>query len=116
MEISSVVKKPELIKITLDDAQIIDVYGEPIEFWMKDFVDIDTYFQFFQSQAEQEKDVRQLGAILKKIVLKADGSPAIGEDEELPLAVVIPVITKVTENLGKSKAKLSTPIDGAPQE
>lgn len=116
MEISKVVKKPELIKITLDDAQVIEAFGESIEFWMKDFVDIDTYFQFFQSQAEQEKDVRQLGKILKKIVLKEDGSPAIGEDEELPLAIIVPVITRVTENLGKSKAKLSTPIDGAPQE
>jgi hypothetical protein len=116
MEINKLAKKPEIIKVTVDDAQVVEAYGEPIVFWMKDFVDIDTYFQFFQSQADQEKDVRQLGRILKKIVLKENGDPAIAEDEELPLNVIVPVITKVTENLGKLKTKLSTPIDGAPQE
>jgi hypothetical protein len=106
MDIKSLAKKPELIKVTLDTTELIEAYGEPITFWMKDFVDINTYFDFFKSQGESEG--AKLNDLMRKIILKEDGQQAIDEDEALPIDIAVAALTKINETLGKSRAKSLT--------
>lgn len=114
MNISQYATKPQLQEIILDDADIVAAYGEPIKFWMLDFVGINTYFDFYRNQSNNEGE--QLMSVLRKIVLTSEGKPAIPDDEVLPIDITLNVIMKVNENLGKSKAKLSTQKNGTQPE
>lgn len=114
MNIDQVAKKPQLEQVTLDDSEIVEMYGEPITFWMFDHVDINTYFDFYKYQGEQNGEL--LMSALRKIILNAEGKPAISEDTVLPVDVSIAALTKINEHLGKSRAKLSKKEVGTPQE
>jgi len=103
MNIGNYAKKPELLKITLDDEELQKTYGTTIDFWMLDFVDITTYFDFFKSQSSSEGE--KLNVLLRKIILKEDGSSALGEDEALPIDIAVSALAKINETLGKSKTK-----------
>jgi hypothetical protein len=106
MDIAKVAKKPDLLKMTLDDEAIIKEYGETIEFYMYDSVDIHTYFDFYRAQ--QEKSGEELNDLMRKIIVNADGKPVIKADEMLPIDIVFAALVKINENLGKSKTKPST--------
>ena len=106
MDIKAFAKKPQLIEIVLDDEGILESYGETIKFWMFDYVDISTYFDFFKSQ--RETDGEHLNVLLRKIILNEQGEPAIAEDEKLPVDISVAALTKINEALGKSRTKLST--------
>lgn len=105
MDINKYAKKPELIKVELDDEALIEAYGEPVTFWMLDFLDINTYFDFFKSQNSNQDD--KLNQIIRKIILKEDGTPALASDEALPIDISIAALIKINEILGKSKTKSS---------
>jgi hypothetical protein len=85
MDISSLATKPQLQEIKLDDQEIIDSYGEPITFWMKDHLDLETYFDFYRYQQESSSD--QLMNTMRKIILNAEGKQAIADDCILPLDI-----------------------------
>lgn len=114
MDISKFAKKPELIKIVIDDPAIIEKYDEEITFYMYDSVDLSTYFDFFAVQ--QNKDGKKLNELLRKIILTEDGKPALGADELLPVDVCLEALVAINNNLGKSKTKSSTPETGTQSE
>jgi hypothetical protein len=114
MDISKLSKKPELVKITIDDADIVEMFGEPIDFWLSDGMGISTYFNFYKLQ-EQQDDVL-LNNLLRQVVLKEDGTPSIGADETLPVSVVLAILVKISNFLGKSTAKTSTSKTGESQK
>lgn len=110
MDISKFAKKPTLTKIVIDDDEIIQAYGEAIEFHMLDQMSISTYFDFYRLQQEQDSD--KLNDLLRKIVLKEDGTPALSLEEILPVDLTLNLLVKINEFLGKSKTKTSTPTTG----
>lgn len=110
MDIRQLAKKPELVEITLDDEAIVKEYGEPITFWMKDFVDINTYFDFFRSQSDKTGD--ELTQLLAKLILNKEGQVVLAEGETFPIDITIAALTKINECLGKSRTKRSIPPDG----
>jgi len=105
MNIKEYAKKPQLIEVIIDDENIVKTYGEPITFWMMDFVKINTYFEFFRSQGENDGD--RLNDVMRKIILNSQGEPAMTEDEILPIDICIAALTRINETLGKSKTKPS---------
>jgi hypothetical protein len=114
MDIKQLAKKPQLVEIRLDDESLVAEYGEPITFWMLDFVDINTYFDFFKSQSD--KSGQELNNLMRKIILNAEGKPALGDDEGLPIDISIAALTKINETLGKSKTKPLTQSSGTQPE
>jgi hypothetical protein len=114
MDIKQFAKRPELVEIVIDDENIVKEYGEPITFWMRDFVDINTYFDFFKSQSD--KGEGQLGVLLQKLILNDQGQPVMAEEEALPVDITIAALTKINETLGKSKTRSSIPATGIPQQ
>jgi hypothetical protein len=111
MDIKSLARKPQLIEVVLDNEELINEYGEPVKFWMMDYVDISTYFDFFRSQGEGQGE--ELNTLLRKIILNAEGKPAIGDDESLPIDISVAALTKINETLGKSKTKSLIQNNGA---
>jgi hypothetical protein len=114
MDISKLSKKPELVKITIDDADIVEMFGEPIDFWLSDGMGISTYFGFYKLQEQQ--DDAQLNELLRKVVLREDGTPSIGPDETLPISIIIAILVRIGNFLGKSTAKTSTLKTGKSQK
>lgn len=114
MNIEQLKKKSELHQLCLDEEEIINNYGEPITFWIRDHIDINTYFDFYRYQSEKNGD--ELFNTIKRLVLTADGQPAIVDDEILPIDVTLNLLIKVNEFLGKLKTKPSTLKTGQPQE
>jgi hypothetical protein len=110
MDISKFAKKPTLIKIVMDDAEVVETYGDTIEFHILDQMSISTYFEFYKLQQDQDSD--KLNDLLRKIVLKDDGTPALTEEEIFPVDLTLGLLVKINEFLGKSKAKTSTPTTG----
>jgi hypothetical protein len=103
MDIKQLAKKPELIEIIVDDADIVANYGEPVTFYMMDQLDINTYFDFFKSQ--QNSDSTNLNMLIRKIILNKDGLPVISDDETLPIDIVLAALARINQELGKSKTK-----------
>lgn len=114
MDIKKLAKKPELIEVVIDEEAIVKEYGEPITFYMKDFVDINTYFDFFRSQNEKSGD--ELNKILASLILNKEGKPVLAEGEGFPIDITIGALTKINETLGKSRTKSSIQKTGKPQD
>lgn len=106
MDIAGLAKKPKLTKIEINDSDIVERYGEAITFWMIDQMGIDTYFSFYRLQQEQRAD--ELNALIRKIILKEDGTPSIQDDEVLPVDLTLAVLVAINDFLGKSKPQPST--------
>ena len=94
----------------MDDPEVIEQYGDTIEFHILDQMSISTYFEFYKLQQDQDSD--KLNDLLRKIVLKDDGTPALTEEEIFPVDLTLGLLVKINEFLGKSKAKTSTPTTG----
>jgi hypothetical protein len=114
MDITQLARKPQLIEVVLDDEAIVKEYGDAITFYMKDFVDINTYFDFFKSQTAKEGG--ELNLLMRKIILNKDGEPALADDEGLPIDIAVAALTRINDTLGKSKAKSLTPNNGTQPE
>jgi len=114
MNINKYAAVPQLIRIDMDDESLVTKYGEPITFWTYDIVSLSTYFDFFGSRQEQQ--FAQLEKMVKKLVLLEDGTPAIRDNEDLPIDIAAAAITKIGEILGKSQSKSSTPSPGTQPE
>jgi hypothetical protein len=110
MDIKKLAKKPELVEMVLDDPKLVADYGEPITFYMKDSVDVNTYFDFFRSQNEKSGD--ELTRLMAKLILNKDGKPVLDKEETFPIDITIAALTKINETLGKSRTKSSIQSDG----
>jgi hypothetical protein len=53
--------------------------------------------------------------VLRKLVLKEDGEPAIEDEQVLPVNLTLAVLVRINEYLGKSKAKTTEKKDGIKQ-
>lgn len=110
MNIQQFAKKPELIKIVIDQQELIDAYGSEINFWIFDSIDINTYFDFFKSQTDS--DGEKLNDLMRKLIRNEQGEICIPEGHILPVDLAIASLTAINETLGKSKTKSSTPENG----
>jgi hypothetical protein len=101
-DIKEFARKPELIRIELDAEDVVAEFGDTVVFYMKDYVDVSTYFDFYRSQTDNPGG---LNSVLKKLVLNAEGQPVMGDDQALPATLAIGALSKISEHLGKSRTK-----------
>jgi len=113
MDVSKLATKNQLVELEVSTPEIIESVGEPIVFWMKEHLDLGTYFDFYKFQ--QDQNINQLTDILRQIVLNSEGKPAIAEDETLPVEILLAILFKVNEFVGKPRAKVSDTESGKVQ-
>jgi hypothetical protein len=106
MNIKKFASVPKLTEVVLDDAELVEAYGEPITFYTHDIVTMNTYFDFFT--ARSENDFANLSKIMKGLIMDEKGQPALADDEDLPIDIAAAAMTKLAEMLGKSQTKTST--------
>jgi hypothetical protein len=98
MKINQLAAKPQLIKIVLDDEDIVKEYGEPIEVWTWDRQPLETFMKLANSQGQ---DTGMIVDIVKNLVLDEEGRQVIQDGKMLPTKVLLPLIQKIVETLGK---------------
>ena len=103
MDISTLAKKPELVKLEITEEDIVKEFGETISFYIMDEMDVNTYFNFYKFQQNQDSEL--LNELLRKLILKQDGTASIAKDQVLPVSLTLAVLVKINEFLGKAKTK-----------
>jgi len=98
MKLKDLAKAPELIDITIDDADIIAQYGEPLTFKTYDRQPMETFLKF---AAGDKTDFGQMASVLKEMVLDEDGNKIITEGQMLPSKVMVAAFTQLAAQLGK---------------
>jgi hypothetical protein len=98
MKLTQLAAKPQLVKITIDEEDVIKQYGEPLEFWIYDRQPLDKFIRLAQMQADNFAD---LVMAINEMVLDEEGNKIITEELTLPTNVMTKVIGKVVETLGK---------------
>lgn len=98
MKLSQLAAKPQLIKLSIDDKATVKEFGEPLEFWTWDRQPLDTFMKLANS------DQANAGAmidVVRTLILDEEGKQVITNEAMLPSSVLIKVISKIVETLGK---------------
>ena len=98
MKLTALASKPQLITVVLDDEEVIEQYGEAIEFYTWDKQPLDTYLSL---ASMDYNDQRAVMSVVKTLILDENGKEIVNDENVLPVAVLLKAITKLTESLGK---------------
>ena len=98
VKLTSLASKPQLIKITLDYKEIVDKYGDEVEFYILDRQPIE---QFIKMATLNPDNVGDIIKIVNDLILDEEGNPAVKEGETLPPDLMMAVVNQVVERLGK---------------
>lgn len=98
MKLSQLAAKPQLIEVKIDDADVIKEFGEPLEFWTWDRQPIDVFMQLAGASSKEPKLMIE---IMRKLILDEKGKEIIQGDAMLPSNILLKVIAKIVELLGK---------------
>jgi len=98
MKLSELAKKPQLIEVTIDDADIVEQYGEALTFWTWDRQPMNV---FLKLASLNQNDTSSVISAVRELILNEDGSQVMSEEAALPTPILMRVITTVVERLGK---------------
>jgi hypothetical protein len=98
MKLAQIAKKPQLALMSLDDEETVKEFGEPLEFYTWDRQPMDIFLKL------STVDPTNQGAIIsavKELVMDEKGNKILEGEDVLPTNVMLRVMTKVVEGLGK---------------
>jgi hypothetical protein len=98
VKLSQLVAKPQLIQIIINDEDIVKEFGEPIEFWTYDRQPMDTFMKLASMDGSNYGEIVKA---VKGLVLDEEAKPVLKDNEMPPTKVLIRVVGKVLEGLGK---------------
>lgn len=98
MKLSELAAKPKLVKMIIEDEDVIKEYGEALEFYTYDRQPMDVFLAMSNITAENYNSIVDT---IKRLVLDEQGQSIIKGDVTLPTKIMLKVITKVVETLGK---------------
>jgi len=102
MKLQQLAAEPKLEKITVDAEAIVEKYGEPLDFYMYDRQDMDT---FMQMASVNQEDQSAIFSVIKNLVRDEEGKLILDDKATLPVDVMVRVIEKVVERLGKLQSQ-----------
>lgn len=98
MKLSELAREPQLIKISLDDEDIVQEYGEAVEFWTWDRQPMNV---FMKLAAVNPDDTSSILSAVRDLVLDESGRPMLTDKSTLPTKIMLRVIARVVDGLGK---------------
>ena len=84
--------------MVLNDEATVKELGEELEFWTWDRQPLDKFMKLASTRQDQPEIIIE---IVKDLILDEEGKVVIKDDVMLPTQILIRVIQKVTETLGK---------------
>jgi len=103
MQLKELAQKPKLELVTVTDETVVQAYGEPLEFYMWDRQDLPTYLKI----AQLKDNETQLFEIVRDVVLDEQGNRVLGDGEQLPVDILVPVLTAAMSKLGNKQPQTS---------
>lgn len=94
MNLKDIAREPQLVQVEL----VVEGYDEPLTFYTWDRQPITNFIKLANMNTG---DMEQMMSAVRSLVLDSDGKEILGEKMVLPNKVMIEVIQKVTETLGK---------------
>lgn len=98
MKINQIASKPQLIKVTLEDKDTIKELGEPLDFWTWDRQPLDKFMKLASVKQDKPGEIIE---VVKTLILDENGKEVIQGEIMLPTQILIRIIQKVVETLGK---------------
>jgi hypothetical protein len=100
MNLSQIAAKPQLIKLTISDAELVAKYGngEPLDFWTWDRQPIETFMKIANSQGA---DTGTMINIVRTLILDEQGNEILKDGQSIPGALMINAVGLIVELLGK---------------
>jgi ATP:corrinoid adenosyltransferase len=98
MELSKLASKPQLVKVVLDDEEVVEEFKESLEFYTWDRQPLETFMKL--ASAEQE-DMASMFEVIKNLILDKDGKLILKDESMLPTKILMKAVNKITEQLGK---------------
>ncbi len=98
MKLAELAAEPKLTKIILEDEDIVEKYGEALEFWIWDRQPIDNYMRMAKSTNE---NFDEIVTAVNEMILDEEGKRIVEGNVMLPTNVLMKAFTKVIETLGK---------------
>jgi hypothetical protein len=98
MKLSQLAAKPQLIKLTLDDEDIVKEYSEPVEFYTWDRQPLEVFMKLANTD---NGNMSAMVDVVRTLILDEEGKPIIEGDTMLPSKLLIAAISKIVETLGK---------------
>lgn len=98
MKLDELAKEPKLIKIIIDDEALVKKYGEAIEFWVYDRVDMSTFMKL--ANLEGEQNIADVVNTMKELILDEKGNTILNDKKVLPNDVMIKAVEKTVVALG----------------
>lgn len=98
MHLNQIAAKPQLISVILDDEDTIKEFGEPLEFntWDRQPLDI-----FLKLANRNQDDATGMIDIVRTLILDPEGKEIIKDGVTIPTTILMRVISKIVELLGK---------------
>jgi hypothetical protein len=98
MKLSELAKKPQLVKLTISKQEIVEKYGDELEFYMYDRQSLDVFSKLANATTD---NVGEYMSVLSDIILKEDGSPVMDGEMVLPIDVMTEAMSLIGAKLGK---------------
>jgi hypothetical protein len=98
MKLNNLVAKPQLVKCELNDEETIAEFGEPLEWYIYDRQPLE---KFMKMATTDTNNSEQLIATMRDMILDEAGQPLLVDGATLPSRVMLRVLNKVSELLGK---------------
>ena len=98
MKLSQLAAKPQLIQVLIDDAETIAAHGESIEFYTWDRQPLEVFMKLANSD---HNDSTGMINIVRTLILDENGAEVISGENMIPSSVLIKVVAKIVELLGK---------------
>lgn len=98
IKINQIASKPQLIKVVLDDDETKTELGDELEFWTWDRQPLDKFMKLAATKNDRPDEIIE---VVRELILDEQGKVVIQGDVMLPTQILIRVIQKVVETLGK---------------
>lgn len=98
MNLKDLANKPQLVKLTVDKPDLIEKYGDALDFYIYDRQPLEVFGRLANADKENFSDV---AILVSTLILDEQGNSIIEDGAELPFDVLTEVITMVSEHLGK---------------
>ena len=98
MKLTELATKPQLTKITIDTHELVEKYGEPIDFYVLDRLPLEKYTKLASVKTE---DFSSMIDLVKELVLDEEGNCVMDDEHVLPTDILNEAMVKVVEVVGK---------------
>ena len=100
MKLKELATKPQLVKIILDDEDIIKEYNEPLEFYVYDKQPLAEFIKFSVTSQEEQNHAEMVD-FCTNMILDESGEKVMSDGLLLPNSILVKCINEVVKQLGK---------------